>query len=266
VTWDIAFGVGVGKSGTHSLASMFDDTIKAVHEPDSERFLALVLQSERGRLPIAELQYAVRELILAQRAQLFVASIAGYLIRPVFNAFPDAGYILTIRDPRSWLWSVINQQLTRRPLPGSGWHAFFDLCLVRDFRVERKEDAPLIKCGLAGLDAYLGSWAKHNLTVLDTVPYQQLCIVATTHLGRDSERLARFIGVPPSSAQRQRSHQYQGDYSRSSPLDELPPDYLADRVSAYTDRLLELSERLLPIEQQEQLVEGIAGHSYVHDR
>ena len=255
---NIGFGVGAAKTGSHSLAGLFASAIKVAHEPDSERFLALVLQFERGELSGAELQRSVKALLIAQGAQLNVAAMNGYLIRTVFSAFPSARYILTVRDAGSWVRSFVNHQVTRSPAPTSGWHAFRELRFVRDCRPHRPEELPLLQRGIYSLDAYLGYWAKHNLTVIETIPGPQLCIVATHHLARDAKRLSRFIGVRPGAVALERSHQFKGDYRKPSPLDDISPKYLAERVAAYTRTLLELSARTLGDEHINILREALA--------
>jgi Sulfotransferase domain len=255
----IHFGVGAAKSGSHSLAGMFSSAIRVAHEPRSEAFVALALDHADGRLPDDELTRQVHDLIVDERAQLNVAAINGYLITSVFQAFPHSKYVLTVRDPGSWLRSLINHMSTHSPPPTSPWHAFRDLRFGRHGQPHRLEDDPLRKSGFQGVDSYLSYWLKHNLTVIETVPSRQLRITPTSKLTRDGSQIATFLGLPATAVEVEQSHLYRGEYGRKSPVDGLAPNYLAERLSTYSASLARQAAPHLDAKQMDLLSETLSG-------
>jgi len=241
---NMAFGVGAAKTGTHSLAKIFSGVLTTAHELGAEAFLKLVLARSRGEISDEAYRHGIKAILVEQNIELNVAPTYGYLIRELHAEFPEAKYILTVRDAASWLRSLINQMTAHAPPTGSGWYAFRELRFTRDFRPHRPEDAALRSYGLQSIDAYLGYWAKHNMGVIETVPAHQLSIVGTGYLARDTARLFDFVGVPVTDVPDEDAHQYKGQYSEG-PLEKVDPAYLRERTGAYSAMLLEQASKRL---------------------
>ena len=58
----IAFGVGTAKSGTHSLAGLFERHYRAAHEADCSRLIDAILEHAVGRWTDADLRATVEPL------------------------------------------------------------------------------------------------------------------------------------------------------------------------------------------------------------
>jgi len=254
---EISFGVGAAKTGTHSLATMFEDRIRAAHEPESDKLIRLVLQRYANAMSEADFGREVVSLFARQNLDFNVSQINGFIISTIFGAFPQSRYVLSVRGAAAWLRSFVNHQISR-PIPSaSEWQAFRDLRFLRAFRADRPEDYPLRSRNLYSLDAYLGYWAEHTATVVDVVPSDQLCIVSTDRLTEDAPRVPVFLGVASDAAQPAKSHSNQGSYEHA-PLDELDPAYLAERSQAYTELLLSHVRRKLSIDNMRLMEDALS--------
>jgi hypothetical protein len=251
------FGVGAAKTGTHSLAEIFQGRIKAAHEPDSEALIRMVLQYHSRKLSEVDLQRETKRLFAAQNLRFNVSQINGFIIRTIFASYPSAHYVLTVRDAASWVRSITNHQITRPLNSASQWHAFRDLRFLRGFHPYRPEDDPLRRSHLYSLDAYLGYWVEHNINVIQEIPEPQLCIVSTRHIARDIERIASFLGVDGTDKNAGNVHVYRGDYA-AGPLDQMSPVYFLERTAAYTEMLLSLASRKLGGDHMRFLQEAVA--------
>ena len=230
-----AFGVGSAKSGTHALAAIGE--ARAAHEAESRPLLQLVLAHESGRLSSAAFDRMLGQMLGRRDLDLDVSQINGFAIQALVRCFPQALYILTIRDAAGWLRSFVNHQLTIPVADGSEWRAFRDLRFAAPPRPFTRQDEVLERYGLYPVDSYLHYWLRHNRQVLEAVPKPQLLIVATADLGASADRIAEFLGWPSPAAAPPGQRVFAGRYA-DSPLDEIDERWLAGRVAAYTAELL----------------------------
>jgi hypothetical protein len=201
-----AFGVGPGKTGTHSLAAIFDDCYRSVHEPDVAGLIPLVLRYGRGgeaaeRDLAAYLRDFDRTRRLEMNSSLLNTQCAGLLAR----AFPDARFILLVRDCFTWANSAINQNEDdwgRRdaglwPPHWRDWHAweFGD----PKTHAYAPEEAGLRERGHAPVRAFFALWARYYRTVLANVPAERLLVIRTVELGQRLGEIAAFVGLHRST-------------------------------------------------------------------
>src|SRR5436190_16002112 len=101
--------VGTGKSGTHSVAEMFSRNVRAQHEPEALELIDKILDRHFGRITEAEwtewLRARDRRLALEVDSSHLNLDLLDFLL----HEFPDARFLLTIRDCYSWLNSMFNQ-------------------------------------------------------------------------------------------------------------------------------------------------------------
>ena len=102
------FCVGTGKSGTHTLAEIWGKQLRTAHEPEIEIMLGLYLKWKSGYLN----DKAIIDFIIQQDKRLWLevnSSAANFLFLELLAAiFPKSKYILTIRNPYTWLDSIQN--------------------------------------------------------------------------------------------------------------------------------------------------------------
>jgi len=229
------FGVGTGKSGTHSLAAIFGDRLRSAHEPERFKVIDVILNVAAGRIRDEQLScYILRR---DRRLWLEVDSsqLNFFLLDKLVELFSEAKFILTIRNPSAWLDSSINHQL------GLGrsekWIQLHNLRYRPDLHTHTQLEAPLKEKGLYTLDGYLAYWARHNWTVINNVPKDRLLIIRTDQLGKSIGEIAKFAGVSRSILNEERSHTFKAR-QKFNVLRELDQKYLGDKIAQHCGDLI----------------------------
>jgi hypothetical protein len=233
-----AFGVGAPKSGTRSLAGLFEHSFRAAHEPDVEPVVAMMDQRVHGRTDGGRLASFFRRRDRRLRLELESSHPTSFFIDVLVREFPDAKFILTIRDCYSWLESVWGQYLR---LPQTESMEFWRRMRDAYYRPERFRHAPeervLAERGLYTLDGYLSFWERHNTQVLTLVPEERLLVVRTHEIARDAERIASFLGVPAAALDTSRSHLNRAESTRGL-LWQIDPSFVERKADLYCRPLL----------------------------
>lgn len=222
-----AFGVGCAKTGTNSLARMFARDYRSAHEPAKHELLALIL----GR-PQEDAQFgaSVRNLLDPLDLEMNASQLNGYIVATLVTLYPEAKFVLTLREPASWVRSFANHQLTRGGLAhGSLWARFRNLRFLGEDRPEGN--------ALYTLDQYLCFWLSHNLNVLGVVPRESLLVVRTEHLNAQISRMAEFLAIDEATIAPARANE--GTYpAENAPFDE---QELATAAAKYAARFTQAS-------------------------
>jgi hypothetical protein len=222
--------VGTAKSGTHSIAHMFDNKLCVGHEPEGDELLDVVFDTLAGSLSETELN----RYLLARDRRLWLevdsSQLNYFFLVGLVELFPDAKFILTIRDPYSWLDSFLNHQLARGG--GPKWVKLRDIRFQPDVYVHQQGEQILKEKGLYTLDGYFSYWARHNHTVLETVPEDRLLVVRTDMISDRVDDIAAFAGVETNDIQRERTHAFKAK-EKFGLLDRLDQQYLESKVNQY---------------------------------
>ena len=195
---------GLSKTGTHSLAGIFEG-YRSAHHPDGELRLGLASAFLRGELDAAPARRTLRRRDRALWLEMESSSLAGILIEPLARACPDKKFVLTVRDPLGWCDSWLDHNLNLPPEPGSPWAALDRLRLrVADFPATRF-DAPLTERGFPPLACFFQLWASHNQRVLEALPAERLLVLRTGEIAGRLPELAAWAGVPVETLRADRS-------------------------------------------------------------
>src|SRR5262245_35731672 len=104
------FCLGAAKTGTHSIAEMFSRNVRSRHEAEASDVMRMILDWRGGQISEAEMRSWVqardRKLALEVDSSLLNFDMLEILLKE----FPDARYLLTIRDCYSWLNSMANHK------------------------------------------------------------------------------------------------------------------------------------------------------------
>jgi len=228
------YAVGVGKTGTHSMAAIFSRH-HAVHEADFYRTLMIANRISKG-----ETGQGIERIIRERDERLFLEMEASHLlidfVPALVRVYPEARFILTIRDPYSWMESTLNQTLRvqHRPRPP----------VVGEFFLRRNgppssapEEAHIAAMGLPSLDGMMGYYARAYSMLLDAVPQERLLVMRTPEIGKRLPEIAAFAGVPVQSLKPEAAHRYRG-VVKAKLLQALPPDYLRGIVEKHASVLI----------------------------
>jgi len=229
------FCVGAGKTGTHSIAGMFDRHYRTAHEPETELLIEVILAEAEGRMSASEVAAWLRRRDRRLWLEMDASGLNGAVVRHLVGLFPEARFILTVRDCHSWLDSLLDHHLTR-PTTDS-WRRLRDLrCPPAERRYTRTEEI-LRENGLFPIGAYLKQWAAHNRAVLEAVPPERLLVVRTERIGESVDRLAAFLGIPADTIDRSQAHLYRRA-TGSGILAKIDPRLVEERIAEHCAELM----------------------------
>ncbi len=234
------FGVGMAKSGTHSVAALFATHYRAAHEPEADEWIDAILGRNAGRLDDDAIDAALRRMDGRLRLEVNASLLNGFVVDRLVRVFPDARFVLTVREPRVWLDSMINQQLSR-PCP-TRWRRLRDLRFGTPAEHPPAE-LPLAERGLYTLDGYFAHWAAHNRRVLDAVPPARRIVIGTHAIAEAVPRLASFLDVDPATLDAGAAHAFPAA-AHHGVLDDLDPAILARAIERHCAPVIESSAEL----------------------
>lgn len=190
------YGVGTGKSGTTTLAEMFQPAYRSQHEAELAAMVPIAAAVAEGSHDPAVVQAVLLDRHERLRLEVDVAGFLNPLVAELVAGFPDARFILTIRDCFGWLESRVDQR-ARIVREGTSPPPH-----LRD--AERSSyaepydvgDAWFEDLGLPSARGLLHRWADANARVLEAVPPERLLVIRTEDLDESVPALAAFTGCP----------------------------------------------------------------------
>ncbi len=233
------YGIGPGKTGTNVLASMFSG-LAAAHEPEVAAVIEAVLGYEAGRIDWRTLRDVVADRDRRLGLAVDVSNVNIFLVDLLVEMAPDAAFVLTVRDPYSWLDSILNHYL-RRP-PTDVWRSFAEHRFAREHRSHPPKEGVLSEAGLFPLAGYLAYWRAHIDKAFSAVPADRLLVVRTDSIAAEGERIAAHAGFAAEHVDRSRIHEYRNPTKRPI-LQQIPHAHLVDQVRRHCEPL---ASRLFP--------------------
>lgn len=233
------YGIGPGKTGTNVLASMFTG-LAAAHEAEAAAVIGAVLGYEAGRIDWRCLRDFIAERDRRLGLAVDVSNLNIFLVDILVGMAPDAAFVLTVRDPYSWLDSILNHYL-RRP-PTDVWRDFAEHRFAPEHRSYPPEESGLVEAGLFPLAGYLSYWRAHIDKAFTAVPADRLLVVRTDRIAVEAERVAEVAGFSAAHVDRSRINEYRNPDKRPI-LDRIPRGHLVEQVRRHCEPL---ASRLFP--------------------
>lgn len=223
------YGVGGAKTGTHSLAAMFAAHYRSAHEPRAAQVVAMQGRQLRGELDRAGLD----DWLLARDRHLGlevdVSCLNHWFAADLARLFPDARFVLTLREPFGWLDSLYSQALS--PSGEPFWREARRQAFGPIPARYPREEAWLADRGLHPIGACVAYWSRRNLAMLDGLPAGRLFVLRTRELRERAGELAEFCRIPVATLSVEHSHEFKGS-GRVRLSEVLDPDYLRREVLA----------------------------------
>lgn len=227
--------VGAAKTGTHSIDSLFDHTVRSAHEADSGEIISKILDISEGRIQDIDILAYIRNRDKRLCLDVDSSQLNFFLLDYLLEEFPKALFLLTIRDCYSWLNSFINDSLRRKTT--KNWIKLREHRFRANVFSHPSEERPLKKIGLYTLDGYLSYWASHNNRVLSSIPEDRLMIIKTNEITKRADDIAVFAGLPKKSLQIEHSHSFKNPL-KFNVLQEIQEPYLEAKVQEYCGPLM----------------------------
>lgn len=228
--------LGTGKSGTHSLAEMFARGARADHEVQTEILIPKILDALAGRISQPEFAQWLRGHDRKMALEVDSSQLNYYLVDILLKEFPDARFVLTIRDSYSWLDSIINHVLHHEKATPA-WIRLRDLRYQSDIFTHAPAERLLKEKGLHTLDGYLSYWAKHNGDVVNQVPAERLLVVRTDQIRQRALEICDFAGLPHRAVDLDRTHAFQNP-EKFNLVRQLDRDFLEQKMEQHCRPLL----------------------------
>ncbi|WP_420645553.1 sulfotransferase [Candidatus Leptofilum sp.] len=229
--------IGTAKSGTHSIASVFSPLFKSKHEPYSEQAIEMILDLASGKADNAKLMRFLKNKERLLNLEVNSSQLNYFFLETLVAHFPEAKFILTIREPYAWLKSYINHQLGRKEV-SSNWQQFRDYRFKNPAYTFSVEDMPLNEYQLYPIDSYLSYWAKHNRDVLKLVPKERLLILRTDQISDKLDEIADFVDIDEESLRVEASHTYRA-VKKFNILEQIDSEFLAERINYHCQPLVD---------------------------
>ena len=227
--------IGTAKSGTHSIASMFTDSLRSGHEPDNGLNIQKILRLKDKEGSDSSMSNYLRKRDRKLCLDVDSSQLNFYLLKYLIPEFSDARFLLTIRDCYSWLDSLMNDSLRRTA--NDVWISFREYRFRADLFSHSQEEQILKDRGLYTLDGYLSYWSMHNSIVLKSVPKSKLMVVRTDEITQKATEIAEFCGLPTTSIEFQKTHSFKNP-RKFNILREINQNYLEDKVSEHCGNLM----------------------------
>jgi hypothetical protein len=233
--------VGTAKSGTHSLCSMFSRNVAAGHEPRAPQLIEMFFNWHERRIGDEEFRRWIlardRELSLEMESSWLNVLILDFLV----EAFPQARFVLTIRDCYSWANSEFKRVLHA---PSQKLQRIKLRTFLYDHgeALYSPEEQVLKDTGLYPLQNYFFRWAAQNDQVLTTVPKERLLIIRTDQIRERAYEIADFAGLPRYTIRLDRTHEYRNPVPRQI-IREIGRNFLESKVE---ERCRPLMNRFFP--------------------
>jgi hypothetical protein len=196
-----AYVVGLPKTGSTSLATIFGN-YRTGHEWQLPELLGPALARRRGELSDEGFLGAVGRRLVPASLEMDSATCHHLYVDVLRDRFPQAVFIHTIRDVRSWVSSlldmVLRKQLARRlirvPDSPSG----------REYLARLTEGAYDLDADPPGDDRaclvpLMRYWAAHLREMAARLPPERSLRIRPRDLRERLPELARFVGVPAAT-------------------------------------------------------------------
>ncbi|MEM9487096.1 MAG: sulfotransferase [Cyanobacteria bacterium P01_F01_bin.116] len=199
-----AYCLGTPRSGTHSITNMLQQNYAAAHEPHGYYAIYHLLKWTAQKYTYDDIQNLLKWRDKKLSLDLEAAHYLHHVTDILANSFPNAKFILTIRDPLSWLESEINRNYGTRHLPF--WRALENYRYGRYGAQFTQQDIALEQLGLYPISSYLSYWKDHNQFVLNAVAKEQLLVLETKKIQSSTDQIADFLNVDVRTISLKKSH------------------------------------------------------------
>jgi hypothetical protein len=225
-----AYCVGTAKSGTHSVADIFNIDFRSAHEPDSEQLIYLKGQLDRGEINTSQVLDFLKKRDVRNYLHMESSDFGGYFFQEFMNISPKAKFILPIRDCYSFIDSIINHQINNPVTDNSIWKLGRDINYGNSRNNFPEEEKILASYeGLYSIKGYLHYWVQRNKQVLNLVNSNKLFALKTGAIKQEIPSICRFLNIPKESVNIKSSHSFKAP-KKYNLIAQINPDYIDQLV------------------------------------
>lgn len=225
-----AYCVGTAKSGTHSVAAVFQKNYRAAHEPEGCNLIYLKMLLEEGKLSKDKLNKVLKRRDVRLNLDMESSDFAGYFHDELAKLDPKSNFLLPIRDCYSFLDSIINHQINKPIVSNSAWGIGRDINYQSNQEVYPEQESELAaRDGLYKITGYLNYWVNRNRQVLENIPASRLLAFKTNELKTKLPAIATLLKIDKNSLTVTKSHAFKATQSHNI-LSKMDVDYIEQIV------------------------------------
>ncbi|MDJ0617679.1 MAG: sulfotransferase [Calothrix sp. MO_192.B10] len=224
-----AFCVGQAKSGTASLYSLLARCYRAAHEPERAQTLEMILRQSRGEVDAQSFRAYLMERDRRLNLEYDIAWANQFIIDHLLTVFGEAKFIVLIRDPYTWMQSMVGHLISRQIPPDVS--SFLNWWFKPEQYPHTRHDRILEAQGIYSITALVNAWNQHIKTCTQLIPPERCLVLKTHELNRSHQQIADFLQIPLKSLDTDRGHINQGTWTDR--LDSLVnTNYLSEVVNS----------------------------------
>jgi hypothetical protein len=237
-----AYNLGAGRTGTTTIASIFSDSFRSVHEALVPESIRLLEAHWTDSLSDQEIKQEIRKRDRRHRFEFESSPFLGPFAEHLADVFPEAKFVLTVRSPQAWLRSTIDRSINNpRHNLDYPFVKYRNLAFGSHPNEYSPQERMLKRYGLYPLSAYLKYWSWHNRNVLRSVPPSRLLIVRTSDLDSCLPRLARFLNIKKEAlSQPERKNKTS---NKREVLENIDEGYLEGLIKMHCSETMQLIQR-----------------------
>lgn len=232
------YGVCAPKTGTRSVAKLFGN-YRSKHEAHPSWTASLIRKIQRGSLSHSTVRRKVKRREERDRLECESAYYLVHFVEHLAVLYSEAKFVCTVREPRSWLRSIIDQCINNpREHLDPSWKTLRDLSFGPLPEEYPDKESVLERYGLYSLDQYLRYWSVHNRVLLDSTSPKRRVFIRTSALSDEVDRLAGLAGLSTTSLLTERDHVNKAS-EKHDVLDEIDADYLKEKIHEHCQPIME---------------------------
>lgn len=195
-----AYGVGLPKTGTTSLATMMAN-YRTGHEAWLDFLAAPAVARVRGEIDDETFWQTVHKRFVPLRAEMDCVTCHHLYVDVLQDTYPKAQFIVTYRDVRTWANSLLGMVMLRRRTPldqrdERTWHrSYGDWIGEGTMSIDPADEAD----DTVALPALMRSWASYMRQMPTVLPPDRTMWVKTSELTARVPELADFLRIPADS-------------------------------------------------------------------
>ncbi|MDJ0747631.1 MAG: sulfotransferase [Xenococcaceae cyanobacterium MO_167.B27] len=199
-----AFCVGQAKSGTASLYALLSHSYRVAHEPERAKTLKMILRHSEGEVDAQSFKAYLRQRDQRLNLEYDIAWANQFIIDHLLTVFPEARYIVLIRDPYTWLQSTVGHLISRQIPPDVP--PFLNWWFKPKKYSHTSHDRLLEAQGVYSITALVNAWNHHVQTCTQLLPPERCLVLKTHELNSSHQQLADFLQIPWRTLERERGH------------------------------------------------------------
>ncbi|WP_434362052.1 sulfotransferase [Parasalinivibrio latis] len=224
--------LGAAKTGTTSLSHMMTPHLRAAHEPETPSTTLLVMDYLEGKISDSACINAIRKRDRQLNLEFESSHPLGYLASQLVALYPHAKFIITVRDPDSWLASRISFHANRQP---TEWQPYRDFIWQRHHQGFSKHELTLEQHSLYSLDAYLAQYSEQYRILFESIPPSQQLVIRTEDISHKLAEISQFLGLKEALQPIHTNQMTKAD----SILSRLDPNFVSDKLQQHCGWLMD---------------------------